>query len=363
MNQLDEARQAIDRIDKQIAVLYEQRMDAVTQVLEYKKNNHLPILDPSREASLIEANVAYVQNEAYQRFYKDFLKFMMRNSRMYQQSLLSKNVIAYAGVKGAFAHLAAQRIFPGCPNLNYQSFDEVFQAVVSHQAQYGVIPFENSNSGLVGEVLDGLWTYPVYIREMAVLRIEQCLLGVSGATLKDVEYVYSKDQALMQSKDFLRQLHVQTIAYPNTAMAAQYVASENDIHKAAIGAKENADLYGLEILTANIGENTQNTTRFLVIGLEPNDEGDRFSIVFTTEHESGALGKVIEVISKYGLNMVSIQSRPRKDTPFEYFFYIEIENDFCAVNTKLCLEEIADVCESLKVLGAYPVKGNKEEKK
>lgn len=355
MNQLEKARQTIDSIDEQMAQLYEQRMDAVEQVLNYKKENHLPILDASREEKVIAHGVQRIKNEKYKGVYRDFLKGMMRNSRMYQQSLLSNDVIAYCGVKGAFTHLATQRLFPGSPTLNYKSFDDVFQAVVTRKAHYGVLPFENNNSGLVGEVLDGLLEYPVYIRKMSHQKIEQCLLGVPGASLKDIEYVYSKDQALMQSKEFLHQLNVHTIAYPNTAMAAQYVAEQGDIHKAAVGAKENAELYGLEVLATQIEPNNENTTRFLVIGLEPAKQGDHFSVVFATKHISGALAKVIEVIAKYGLNMDSIQSRPRKDQMFEYFFYIEFDSPLYTDNTQACLAEIKKICESFKVLGTYPM--------
>ena len=305
-----------------------------------------------------------IENPNYKRPYRDFVKMMMRNSREYQQTLLSNDVIAYCGVKGAFGHLATERLFPGSPTIHFKSFDEVFQAVVNRKAHYGVIPFENSNSGLVGEVLDGLRKYPVYIQKMADQQIEQCLLGMPEATLKDIEYVYSKDQALAQSKRFLQQLSVQTIAYPNTAMAAQYVANENDIHKAAIGAKENADLYGLKILAEHIEENSQNTTRFLVIGLEPAKTGNRFSIIFETQHISGSLAKIIEIIAKHHLNMDSIQSRPRKNEPFEYFFYIEILDEMLdSDNVKEALREIKEVCESFKVLGMYPVEGIEEEKK
>ncbi len=357
MNQLEEARKKIDSIDEQIASLYEQRMSAVEQVLNYKKEHHLAILDSSREDQVIENGVKRIKEEKYKRPYRDFLKAMMRNSRAFQQSLLTNDIIAYCGVKGAFGHLATQRMFPGSPTLNYKSFDDVFQAVVSRKAHYGVLPFENTNSGLVGEVLDGLMKYPVYIRRISHQKIEQCLLGLPEATLKDIEYVYSKDQALMQSKEFLRQLNVHTIAYPNTAMAAQYVAEEGDITKAAVGAKENADLYGLKVLATQIepAENAENTTRFLVIGLDPVKEGNHFSIVFATKHISGALAKVIEVIAKYGLNMDSIQSRPRKDQMFEYFFYIEFDSPLYTENTQACLEEIKKICESFKVLGTYPM--------
>ncbi len=361
MNELEKARDTIDSIDREMAELYEKRMDAVQHVLRYKKENKLPILDKGREKKVIQKNAQRIQNPEYREFYIDFVRNMMRTSREYQQTLLSTDVVAYAGVKGAFGHLVSERLFPGNPKVNFQSFDEVFQAVVDRKAQYGVIPFENTNSGLVGEVLDALMTYPVHITKMADQRIEQCLLGVKGATLKDVQYVYSKDQALAQSKDFLTNLRVQTVAYPNTAMAAQYIANEKDIHKAAIGAKENAELYNLDILATNIEPNATNTTRFLVISLEPANKGDHSAMLLAVKHTSGQLAKCIETITKHGLNMDSIQSRPRKGIPFEYFFFIEMDSDMNGENAKACLAELGQECEYLRVLGSYPIEEYKEE--
>lgn len=361
MNQMEESRQTIDSIDQQIAKLYEQRMDAVKTVLKYKKENDLPILDKRREKAVIEKSIQNMPNPEYVPFYKEFVKSVMKNSREYQQSLLSQDIIAYCGVKGAFAHLVSDRLFPGNPKKGFKSFDEVFQAVVDRKVQYGVIPLENTNSGLVGEVLDGLLKYPVYVRKMADQKIEQCLLGVPGATLKDIHYVYSKDQALMQADEFLKQLNVQTVAYPNTAMAARYVADEQDIHKAAIGAKENANLYDLEILATKIEANPENTTRFLVIGREPQTNGDHFSLLFTLPHKSGSLSNIIRIIAEYGLNMDSIQSRPRKGKQFEYFFFIEIDENINEPNTQACLKEVEEACAYYKVLGTYPIEGYKEE--
>lgn len=360
MNLLEQARIEIDTIDKEIVELYERRLDAVKNVLLYKKENGLPILDSSRENLILEKNQKYIKNEEYVSPYLDFMKKVMENSRDYQQTLLSNDVVAYAGVEGAFSHMVSERLFPGLSKLNFNSFEEVFKAVVDKKAKYGVIPFENTNSGLVGEVLDALLEYPVYIQSMADQKIEQCLLGVKGATLKGIEWVYSKDQALAQSKVFLKGLGVQTVAYPNTAMAAQYVSSQKDKRKAAIGAKENAKLYGLEVLATNIEENNQNTTRFLVIGLEPQDKGDRFSICLTTKHTSGALASIIEIIAKHGMNMQSIQSRPIKNKPFEYFFFIEMDGNLEAENTKDCLKEIESASQSVKLLGTYAMKKEEE---
>ncbi|MDO4465914.1 MAG: chorismate mutase [Bacillota bacterium] len=356
MNALEEARKNIDRIDKEIAALYEQRMDAVTQVVLYKKENGIPVLDSSREEAILEKNQHYIQNEKYKPYYKKLMKYIMRNSRDYQASILSTDVVAYAGIEGAFAHIVSSNEFPANPKINFSSFDEVFEAVVSKKAQFGVIPFENTNSGLVGEVLDALLKYPVYIQKVVDQSIEQCLLGVPGASLKDVEWVYSKDQALSQAKDFLNSLKVQTVSYPNTAMAAQYIASQMDKRKAAIGAKEAAQLYGLDILADQIEANTTNTTRFLVIGLDEPKEGNHSSIIVTIKHNVGSLEKMINAISAQGLNMASIQSRPIKGKPFEYFFFIEVEG----VIDQTCLKELEQACESIKLLGTYPLKRKDE---
>ena len=359
MNKLEENRKKIDEIDTSIATLYEQRMDAVKEVLQYKKENNLPILDTKREKDVIEKAKARIKNPEYVAPYEDFVKNMMKNSRDYQQSLLATDVVAYAGIKGSFAQLTTHHLFPGAPTKHFERFEDVFDAVVNHKVQYGVLPFENTNSGMVAEVLDGLFKYPVYIRSMSDQKINQCLLGVKGATLKDIETVYSKDEALAQSRQFLRQLHVETVAYPNTAVAAQYVANEKDITKAAIGAKENAELYGLEVLAENVMANASNTTRFIVVGSEPVEKGSRFSILFTTSHTSGALAKVLEIIAKYELNMDNIQSRPRKDVPFEYFFFIEMDEDINKKEVQDCLNDVRDVCDLFKVIGCYDLE--KEE--
>ena len=356
MNQLEEARIKIDRIDKEMAALYEERMDAVKNVIQYKIENDLPVYDGKREEKILLKNRKYIQNPDYEAYYIDFLKKVMDNSKDFQRSLQAQDIVAYCGVKGAFAHMTSETLFPGNPKMGLSSFEDVFEAVVQKRAEYGVIPFENTNSGLVGEVLDALSVYPVYIQETYNQTIEQCLLGMPNATLKDIEWVYSKDQALSQAKVFLHELGVQTVAYPNTAMAAQFVANEKDIHKAAIGAKENASLYGLKILATKIEENAQNTTRFMVIGLEPKQDGDRFSMCLVTKHESGSLARIINVIGDYGLNMQSIQSRPIKGKPFEYFFYIELDGNLKDEKVQACIASIKEVCESVKILGNYVLK-------
>lgn len=353
MNQLEQARQKIDQLDRELSQLYEKRMACVKQVLAYKKDNGLPILDAKREQAVLNKHLTYLNDPELAPFYASFVQAMMANSRAYQEHLLALGKVAYCGVPGAFAYSASRQLFPGYPLEGMDSFDQVIEAVQTHQVEFGVLPLENTSSGLVGEVLDGLFSHEVYIQRVLDVVVEPCLLGVKGATLKDVRFVYSKDQALLQAKQFLSQLDVQTVAYPNTAMAAQYVARENDIHKAAVGAKENAEFYGLTVLANHIADVVGNTTRFLVISPTLMTEGQQTAFLFTTGHTSGALAKVINLIADAGLNMSSIQSRPIKGRQFEYYFYVEVDGGLHQESVAHCLKEMSRICETVRCLGSY----------
>lgn len=357
MNQLEKARAKIDSIDRELARLYEERMKTLQDVAAYKQAHGLAVVDTSREEAIVQKNRKFITDPAFVDSYERVLRFMISESCDYQRVLLAKGKVGYAGIEGAFSHMVAKRLFHHHTLVAYSNFEDVFQALVDKKIEFGVIPFENTNSGLVGEVLDALLKYPVFIEQVWDQKIEQCLLGIEGATLKDIEWVYSKDQALNQSREFIQSLNAQPVAYPNTALAAQYVAMQRDKTKAAIGAKENAALYNLNILASRIEENSENTTRFLVISRERNQEGDRFAMCVTFKNEVGALGRVIEEISRQHLNMCSIQSRPLKGHSFEYFFFIEIEGNV----DQRALDAIRSVCDQTKVLGSYTMRKENNE--
>ncbi|WP_294730500.1 bifunctional chorismate mutase/prephenate dehydratase [uncultured Faecalibaculum sp.] len=361
---LEEARKEIDRIDREMAALYQRRMETVEAVADWKKRHDLPVFQPEREAAILEKDAAWVK-PAYRDSWVQLLKTMMAQSRAHQQRRICRDVVACQGMEGAFSHMAARGRFPDAMLQSHPTFEAVIQAVLGGSAQYGVIPFENTNSGLVGEVLDLLAQYPVYIREVLDVPVEQCLLGTPDATLKDIQWVYSKDQALAQARGFLEELGAEPVAYPNTAMAAKYVADTGDRTRGAIGARENAQLYGLKVLSTHIMENTNNTTRFLVVGRQPAREGSRFSMIVTVKNEVGALGRIIETISGAGMDMCSIQSRPRRPYPFEYYFYIELADFRDPAQIDALLEDLKSVCERIQPLGVYDrqgAAGSQEEK-
>lgn len=361
MNKLEKARKTINEVDKQMAALFEERMQAVEDVIAYKVEHGMNVLDASREQEVMEKNMQYIKHPMYRSFYKDFIQDVMKTSRAYQKSRIHQDVIAYAGTKGAFSHIAAMKLFPEGNHHNYPTFEDVVEAVENGNAAYGVLPFENSYTGEVGENMDMLLEHDIYIDKMYDLKISQNLLGIKGSRLADIKQVYSKDQAISQSKKFLEGRGMELIPYPNTALAAEYIAQQNDPQKAAIASKETAAIYDLEILAEDINTSSDNTTRFIVISKSLKTEGNRISIVFTIHHEAGALARVMSIISEHGFNMESIHSRSIKDQPFAYYFYVEIIGNLASESVQNVLKEMKNACESLKIAGSYE-KESRDEK-
>lgn len=353
MDQLSKTRLKINDIDKQMAALFEERMEAVEDVIRYKKEHGMAILDTSREAEVIERNLAYIKKADYLESYRLFIEDIMGISRKYQKAVLNRDTIGYAGTLGAFSNIASIQLFPDAKQIAYPGFEDVFKAVINNEIRYGIIPFENSYTGEVGEVLDLLLEYDVHITQLFDLAIHQNLLGIKGAKVADIKQIYSKDQAISQCHQFLRGRDIELIPYPNTALAAEYVAKQQDITKAAIASKETAQLFDLEILEENIQNNQDNTTRFIVISKEIVKQGNRFNLLFTLPHNAGTLASVMQIIAEGNFNMESIKSRSLKNQPWNYYFYVEIVgNPFHEKEQKL-LRQLREVCEQFKLLGCY----------
>lgn len=353
MSLLDDARRRINEVDKEMAHLFEKRMQAVEDVIRYKQEHNMAVLDSSREQYVMEHNMTYINKQKYRESYKMFLRDVMIISSNYQKSVLYKDRIGYQGTQGAFSYIASKHLFPNQTKKNYATFEEVFQAVEKGELAYGVIPFENSYTGEVGEVLDLLMQHDVFVNQIYDLKINQNLLGIKGARLQDIKQVYSKDQAIYQSRQFLDGRGYELIPYPNTALAAEYVAKENDKSKAAIAAKENAEIYGLDIIAEDINTSSQNTTRFIVICKNKQLQGNQFNIAFTVNHKAGALADAMNVIAKHGFNMQNIKSRSIRNRPWEYYFYVEIDGDLRQEKEQLLLSDLKAACEKVKILGAY----------
>lgn len=262
--------------------------------------------------------------------------------------------VGYQGVEGAYSNIVSKKIFGNNNLMPYLFFEEVFQAVENKEISYGVLPFENSYTGEVGEVFDLLYQYDCKIIKMYDLKITHNLLGIAGSKFEEIEQIYSHQQALSQCHDFLKGYsNLELIPFGNTALAAKYISEERNQKKACIASKQTAELYQLDILATNINTSKENTTRFVVISKREETIGNHCSMMFTVENQVGSLGKMIQWITKYGFNMESIKSKPRRDLPWQYYFYVEIEGKLDTEQGKALLKELEYEAATFKILGSY----------
>ena len=352
------ARERINEIDRKMADLFCERMEAVELVAAHKKEHGLPVLDAAREDAVVQQNLQFVKDPEMQEYYVKFLRDTMKLSRRYQQRLLQGMRIAYSGVEGAFAHIAANRIFPDAEKLACGDFQEAYDEVVSGRCDAAVLPIENSYAGEVGQVMDLMFSGSLYINGVFELAITQNLLGLPGAAIGDIRTVISHSQALSQCAPYISQKGFEQISYVNTALAAQRVQELGDIHTAAIASEETAELYGLTVLERNINSSRSNTTKFAVFsraeaGGGRNPSGKHFIIVFTARNEPGSLAKCIDIIGRHGFNMRALRSRPMKALLWQYYFYVEAEGDIHSTEGKIMLEELSAHCDRLKMIGTF----------
>ncbi|MBE6680810.1 MAG: bifunctional chorismate mutase/prephenate dehydratase [Ruminococcaceae bacterium] len=354
-NKLEEARQIINQVDAQMAELFVKRMRAAELVYEHKKEYGLPILDTKREAEVVEKNSVLVEDEVLKGYYIDYLKHMMSVSRAYQHRLQNGLKVAYSGVEGAFAHIAAGRIFPDGNRISYSDFKAAYNSVVNGESDVAVLPIENSYAGEVGQTIDLIFSGNLYINGIYELEIHQNLLGIPGATVDDIKKVTSHPQALSQCHDYIKMRGFETEEANNTALAAKSVANLNDKSYGAIASIETAELYNLKVIEANINKSGENTTRFAVLSKSRAASPSLSSTVLmlTVKHEAGSLANAVSIIGKHGFNMTALRSRPMKKHSWQYYFYIEIDGTVNSENGAKMLDELGKVCDRLKVAGTF----------
>lgn len=355
LNKLEEARKIINEADAQMAELFVKRMRAVELVYEHKKEFGLPILDPKREEAVIEQNSALVEDEVLKGYYVDYMKHLMSVSRAYQYRMQSGLKIAYSGVEGAFAHIAAGRIFPEGNRVSYSDFKAAYDAVTGGECDVAVLPIENSYAGEVGQTMDLIFSGGLFINGIYELDIHQNLLGLPDATVEDIRKVTSHPQALSQCHDYIKMRGFDTEEAHNTALAAKTVAEGGDKTLGAIASVETAEIYGLKVIEANINKSGENTTRFAVLSKVKAASPALTSTVlmFTVKHEAGSLANAIGIIGRYGYNMTALRSRPVKKHSWQYYFYVEIDGTTDTENGAEMLAELNTVCDQLKVAGTF----------
>ncbi len=356
MTELEKARLTINEVDREMAVLFEKRMDAAKIVAEYKRLHGTQVTDPVREAEVIKRNSALIGNEDYKSYYINFLQNNMEISKHYQHRLLEGMRVAFSGVEGAFANIAAGRVFPDAIAEPYPDFKSAYDSVVNGECDCAILPVENSFNGDVGQVMDLAFFGPLYINGIYDIGIVQNLLAVKGATLSDIKTVISHPQALGQCADFIKKHGFNTEEAVNTAVAAKLVAESGRRDIAAIASDEAAEKYGLLKLAPHINQSNSNTTRFAVFTRSPKtpcSADNHFILLFTVTNEAGSLGKAISIIGENGFNLKALKSRPTKELIWSYYFYAEGEGNINSPDGKKMLSQLKEKCSELKVVGCF----------
>ena len=263
--------------------------------------------------------------------------------------------IAYQGTKASFSEMAIERYFGGnVEPIGKTTFEEVFESLANAEVGYAALPVENSLIGPIFENFDLIADQDVSVVGEVCLQIEHYLVGKKGQRIEEIKKVFSHPKALAQCTRFF-QAHpwLEPVVHFDTAGAVRDVGLSNDLELAAIGSKKTAEVYGLEILRSNLEDDASNTTRFWVLkkGSQPIlPSKGKCSLLFTLKHVPGVLAEVLNVLANCGVNLTQIVSRPIRERPFEYLFFVDI---LFSEGIEEMLETLQSKTQTLKLLGHY----------
>ena len=260
--------------------------------------------------------------------------------------------VAYCGTQGSFSEIATSKLFPKGKLVPCSSFQAAYDLVASGKADQALLPIENSYAGEVAATVDLLYRGNLLVRDLYEMKIEQNLVGVNGATLEDVTTVISHPQALAQCAEYIAAHNFSEVVSENTAFAAKAVADKGTKSLAAIASRACAEIYGLTVITADIAESRENTTRFALFTRAEGQTrpGEHLILLFAVGDRSGALADALSIIARYGYNMKSLHSRPLKDRPWQYYFYVEAEGHG---EEAALLESLKNCCADAKIAGRF----------
>ncbi len=364
---LDEIRQQIDGIDKDIVELLKRRMDMSLSVAEYKINNGKKVFDSAREEAILD-KVDRLGGQ-YGRAARLIYSTIMEQSRALQYPLVNPSLgietrplnpdevkkVACQGVKGAYSYAAAKKLYKNAEIIFCERFADVFDAVERGDAEIGVVPVENSWAGSVHEVYDLLIERKFYIANAVDAKISHNLIGCENADISDIKKVMSHEQALRQCADFIKENGFEPIGCLNTALGVKKAAEIGDASVGAIGSSIASKEYSMKILAENIASANCNVTRFVSVSNKfyTGEKADKISIVFSTPHKPGALYAVFSRFAAAGLNMSKIESRPIKNRNFEYLFYVDLIGKLISRDTLCTINSLSEELNEFTLIGNY----------
>ncbi|PJG85909.1 prephenate dehydratase [Conservatibacter flavescens] len=372
---LIEIRQQITQIDRSLLKLLSERHRLAFDVVRSKELTQKPLRDVEREQQLLQELVQFAENENYQleaQYITQIFQKIIEDSVLTQQVYLQKKLnaereqnihIAFLGKRGSYSHLAsrnyATRYQEQLVELSCESFQQVFERVQNGEADYGVLPLENTTSGSINEVYDLLQHTDLFIVGELAYPIKHCVLVSEQEDLSKIDTLYSHPQVIQQCSQFIQTLDRVHIEYcESSSHAMQLVAGLNKPNIAALGNEDGGNLYGLRVLKSGIANQENNITRFIVVAknavaVSPQIHTKTLLLMKTTQ-QAGALVDALTVFKKHNVIMTKLESRPIYGKPWEEMFYLEIEANTNDPDTQQVLAELKEYSTFLKVLGCYP---------
>lgn len=347
-------REKIDAIDKEVLALLTQRAEAALAVGDIKKDVSLdePILRPEREAQIIkrlqEHNSGPLLAASIEAIWSEIISAC--------RGLESIPRVAYIGPEGTFSEQAALEHFGHFIDKHpTESFDEVFRQIEVGQADFGMVPVENSTEGAVNRTLDLLLTTPLTVIGERSIRVQHNLLNQSGQ-LKDIQRVAAHPQALAQCRGWLSE-HLPDIpqdAASSNAEAARIAAQDSAV--AAIAGVQAAEHWALRFVSEGIQDESQNQTRFLALGTVPNPPSgqDKSSLILAVPNRAGAVYEMLAPLARHGVSMTRFESRPARTGQWEYYFYVDVLGHHEDEAVALAFAELKQEVAFFKLLGSYP---------
>ena len=352
MKELEKLRKEIDEIDDKILELLNERSNIVLDIAHIKRNENARFYSPERERQILERltslNKGPFPNETLKVIYREILSASL--------SLEEPLKVACLGPLATFTHLAALRHFGSSASfVPVISIKEVFDSVETGKAEFGVVPIENSNEGVITYTLDLFMDYDLKVSAEVMLEITHNLLSKSGDKTK-IKKIYSFSPPTAQCRRWLQSNMpgIPIIEATSTANAAE-LASRDD-EAAAIASELAAEIYDLQFVERSIEDNKHNFTRFLVISKDfPKKSGkDKTSIMFSIKDKPGALYNILEPFKKAKINLTKIESRPSKRKAWEYIFFVDMEGHVEDKRLRKAIDTLKENCLYLKILGSYP---------
>ncbi|KAA8996203.1 bifunctional chorismate mutase/prephenate dehydratase [Affinibrenneria salicis] len=372
-NPLLALRERISALDLKLLTLLAERRELALDVARSKLLSHRPIRDKERERALLEQ-----LTEAGKQYHLDghyvtrLFQLIIEDSVLTQQALLQQQLnqstersarIAFLGPKGSYSHLAARqyaaRHFDQLIECGCRKFHDIFNLVETGQADYAVLPIENTSSGSINDVYDLLQHTSLFIVGELSNPIDHCVLVATPSDLNQIKTVYSHPQPFQQCSQFINRFPNWKIEYcESTAAAMEKVAEIGSPEVAALGSEAGGELYQLQVLEHNLANQAQNITRFIVLARKTIEVSSQVpaksTLIMATGQQSGALVEALLVLREHGIVMTKLESRPIHGNPWEEMFYIDVQANLSSEAMQAALRQLTPIARSLKVLGCYP---------